>query len=143
MPPHQKYIRKRVRRLQPWRLRGAADRSDNPAGKTQVTAQPPAGAAAPPAARGCLPPPLLGLWGSSAPKSSLIPAIRRRVLLWSSLLRGVIAVPHLYDPAKTRICDSKFLKNARDQGRRALEELVDLEAGEVASSLGRASPWRR
>ena len=79
---------------------------------------------------------IFGPLGLPAPKSSLIPAIRRCVLLWSSLLRGGIPAPTLYATAKTRICDSKFLKNAKDQGRRALEELVDLEAGEVVSSAG-------
>ena len=58
------------------------------------------------------------------------------MLLWSSLLRGHIPTPILYVTTKIRDCDSKFLKNARDQGRRALEELVDLEAGEVVSSAG-------
>ena len=75
-------------------------------------------------------------WASPAPKRSLIPAIRQCVLLWHCNHGGYIAVPILYLPVKTRNCDSKFLKNARDQGRRALEELIDFEAGgEVATPV--------
>ena len=58
------------------------------------------------------------------------------MLLWHCNQGGYIAVPILYLPAKIRNCDSIFQKNARDQGRRALEELIDLEAGEVVSSAG-------
>ena len=42
-------------------------------------------------------------------KSSSIPPVRRCVLLWHCNHGGYIAVPHLYIPAKIRICDSKFL----------------------------------
>ena len=62
-----------------------------------------------------------------------------RALLELAPSRGHTRAPTLYAPAKTRICDSKFhrrMPGIKLQGRRALEELIDLEAGEVVSSAG-------
>ena len=76
------------------------------------------------------------LWASQRPESSSIPPVRWCVLLWHCNHGGYIAVPILYLPAKTRRRHPNSVKRSKDQGRRALEELIDLEAGgEVATPV--------